>query len=132
MTRPYVLGFVLLFASGIAFAEGAPAGAPLGVEALIENVAAHKGALRVRGIVGKTVAEKQLFSLVDLSDREELLQTGKTQCVTLPVRWTQTMPTPNSVVVVSGKIEEASGRSVFVADSVTAEVHAPPKDADRP
>lgn len=131
MIRSQALGLLVLFAAGIALAEGEPVRAPLGVEALIENVAAHKGTLRVRGVVGKTVAEKQLFSLVDLSDREELLRTGKTKCVTLPVRWTQTMPARNSIVVVSGTIEDAGGRSVFAAESVTSESEAS-STLDRP
>ena len=98
---------------------------PVGVEALIENVAAHKGMLRVRGIVGKAAPEKELFSLVDLSDREELARTGKTQCVTLPVRWAKDMPALQSVVVVKGEVQETDRGLVFVAESVEPESAAP-------
>ena len=118
MTYRYLLALLLLLPAG-ALAEGPSS--PIGVEALIDNVAEHKGALRVRGIVGKTAREKQLFSLVDLSDREELLRTGKTQCVTLPVRWAKEMPAPHSVVVVNGEVQETAGRLVFVAESLTTE-----------
>ena len=60
--------------------------AVLGVEALMEHVEGLTGPVRVKAIVGQVLPDQDLFSLVDLSDREELLATGQTQCVALPVR----------------------------------------------
>jgi hypothetical protein len=98
----------------------------IGVEALMKNVERHKGPLRVRGIVGETIPDKSLFSLVDLSDREELLRTGRTQCVTLPVRWTKELPPVHAVVLVDGEVEELDGRLIFSATGVTSDNEQPP------
>lgn len=101
--------------------EGKPKLAPVGVEAFIERDGMTSGRVRVRGIVAKTLPDKQLLSLVDVSDREELVRTGKTQCVTLPVRWPKEMPPLHSLVVVEGDIREMDGKKVFVADTLEAE-----------
>lgn len=114
----FALGLAL---SSPAIAEDKPPPAPLGVEAVMEGGEKYKGPIRVRGVVGKTAAEKQLFSLVDMSDRDELIRTGKTQCVTLPVRWTKEMPRPHTTVLVAGQVRELDGRQVFVAETVTPE-----------
>ncbi len=118
MTR--LVAIVVILAVQVFVETPAALPSPPGVETLMADVGSHTGPVRVRGIVGKTVAEKQIFSLVDLSDREELIRTGKTQCVTLPVRWTKEMP-GHAVVLVAGQVREIGGRLVFVADSVTAD-----------
>lgn len=93
--------------------------AVLGVEALIEHIKGITGPVRVKGIVGQVLPEEHLFSLVDLSDREELLATGQTQCVTLPVRWSGQMPAPRDVIVVEGTVNESNAERVFAATQVS-------------
>lgn len=91
----------------------------LGVEALMEHAEGLTGPVRVKGIVGEVLPEEHLFSLVDLSDRVKLLATGKTQCVTLSVRWSGQMPAPRDVVVVEGAVEESNAERVFAASQVS-------------
>lgn len=90
----------------------------VGVEALVVNPDRYRGKLQVRGIVGRILAEQQLFSLVDMSDRDELLRKGVTQCATLPVRWTGPMPAVQDEVLVEGEIEDSNGKLLFVARTV--------------
>jgi hypothetical protein len=91
----------------------------LGVEALIEHVEGLTGPVRVKAIVGQVLPGGHLSSLVDLSGREELLATGQTQCVTLPVRWSRQMPAPRDVIVVEGAVEESDAERVFAATQVS-------------
>lgn len=127
MTRCLVaLSFAMLFPfARDAVAQASPA-PPVGVESFMEHPDRHAGSVRVRGVVWKALPDKGLFSLVDLSDREELLTTGKTQCVSLPVRWTKAPPEPNAVVVVEGRMERSDAGRVFVASSVTQEAEPSP------
>lgn len=89
------------------------------VETLAENPDRFRGQLRVKGIVGRVLPEQRLFSLVDLSDREELLQKGETQCVTLPVRWTGPMPAAHDEVLVQGEVQVTDKKLLFVARTVS-------------
>ena len=121
MRRHALLALLLLAAPTAGLAEEKSLPPPAGVEAFMESGEPPKSLTRVRGIVVKSAPDKELFSLADVSDREEVIQTGKTQCVTLPVRWTKEMPRLHSVVVVEGQVREMDGKSVFVAESVSGE-----------
>lgn len=88
------------------------------VEVLAEHPDRFAGRVRVRGIVGRLAAERQMFSLVDLSDKEELLKTGATQCVTLPVRWTGAMPAAMQEIAIEGSVQQTEGKLLFVATTV--------------
>lgn len=88
------------------------------VEPFMEGNPRAGGLVRVRGVVGEIRPDRKLLSLVDLSDREELLEAGKTQCVTLPVRWSGAMPAPHQAVLAEGRVEEEAGKLVFVASSL--------------
>ena len=124
-----LLTSIVLGGHGLAKADPSSAAeSVLDVESFMENVERHPANVRIRGTVVETRPEKQLFSLADLNDREELLQTGKTQCVTLPVRWTGAMPSPRSSVIVEGRVEETDGRKLFLATSVLAETNEPPPE----
>lgn len=90
----------------------------IGVEELIEGPDRMSQKIRVQGLVGRVLPEQGLFSLVDLSDREELLQTGKTQCVTLPVRWSGPMPALQDELLVEGEIQKSADGLVFVSHKV--------------
>lgn len=90
----------------------------VGDEALVVNPDRYRGKLQVSGIVGRILAEQHLFSLVDISDRDELLRRGVTQCATLPVRWTGPMPAVQDEVLVEGEIEDSNGKLLFVARTV--------------
>ena len=128
---PALLLVTSMVLGGPGLAEAEPSSAAesvLDVEAFMENVERHPANVRIRGIVVETRPEKQLFSLADLNDQEELLQTGKIQCGTLPVRWTGAMPGPRSSVIVEGRVEETDGRKLFLATSVLAETNEPPPE----
>ncbi|MBZ0252325.1 MAG: hypothetical protein K8I02_03205, partial [Candidatus Methylomirabilis sp.] len=101
MTRRLVaLSLAMLFPLARDAAAQASAAPIVGVESFMERPDRHAGPVRVRGVVWKVLPDKGLFSLVDMSDREELLATGKTQCVSLPLLWTKTPPEPHAVLVV--------------------------------
>ena len=119
MTRIALLALGLVISSLAVAEEERSSAAPVGVEAFMEGGEKYKGRVRVRGIVGKVAPEKSLFSLVDSSDRDEIIATGKTQCVTLPVRWTKEMPPLHGLVTVEGEVRELDGRQVFVAESMS-------------
>ena len=91
---------------------------PVGVETLVENPDRYRGKVRVRGIVGRILFQQQLFSLVDTSDRDELLEKGVTQCVTLPVRWMGPMPAVHDEVLVQGEVQDSNGKLLFAAQTV--------------
>ena len=95
-----------------------PSGPLFDVEHFMEGGPKVGGPLRLRGVVGQVRADRKLFSLADLSDRAELLEDGKTKCVTLPVRWTGSMPALHQVVLVQGMVQDHDGQLVFVASSV--------------
>ena len=91
---------------------------PLGVETLVEDPHRYQGELEVAGIVARIASEQRLFALADVSDREEVLKTGGTKCVMLPVRWTGPMPALHDDVKVRGTVEESQGRLIFVASAL--------------
>ena len=99
-------------------AAASPSGPLFDVERFVEGDPEVRGPLRIRGVVGQVRADRKLFALVDLSDREELLEAGKTKCVTLPVRWSGSMPVLHQAVLVEGTVQDEAGRLVFVASSV--------------
>ena len=101
-------------------AAAGPSGPLFDVERFMEGSPEVGGPHRLRGVVGQVRADRKLFSLADLSDREELLEGGKTKCVTLPVRWTGSMPALHQVVLVQGMVKDHDGQLVFVASSVAS------------
>lgn len=127
MTRRLVaLSLAMLFPLARDAAAQASAAPIVGVESFMERPDRHAGPVRVRGVVWKVLPDKGLFSLVDMSDREELLATGKTQCVSLPVRWTKTPPEPHAVLVVEGRMERTDAGRVFVASDLTPDAEPGP------
>lgn len=91
--------------------------APLGVDELMRNVDRHRGSVQVEGVVSAVSATNQSVALIDV---REFQQCGLAKCaeLTLPVRWTGTMPTVGQAVRVSGEVEEKKGKLAFVAKSV--------------
>ena len=90
----------------------------LDVEPFMEGNPRAGNLLRIRGLVSEIRPERKLLSLVDLSDREELLEAGKTRCVALPVRWSGAMPALHQAVLAEGRVQEEGGKLVFVASSL--------------
>ena len=106
---------------GVAPGRAIPAetGPVFDVESFIEGNREVGGLVRIRGVVGEIRRDRKLLSLVDLSDRDELLESGKTECVTLPVRWSGVMPALHQAVLAEGRVQEEAGKLVFVASSLT-------------
>lgn len=99
----------------------------IGVEQLMERPEGFPQRIRVKGLVGRVLPEQNLFSLVDLSDREEFLKTGNTQCVTLPVRWLGPMPTVQDEIVAEGVIIKVEGKLIFDSGKVERAANDPQK-----
>ena len=125
----FFLAVALAFSPGVARAErprtddptparAIPAGPVLDVEAFMEGNHQGGGLVRIRGLVGDIRPDRKLLSLVDLSDREELLEAGKTKCMTLPVRWSGAMPALHQAVLAEGRVQKEGGKLVFVATSL--------------
>ena len=112
-----VLVFALPLCPDIARAEP-PRPDVFDVESFMEGNPEAGLRVRIRGVVGEIRPDRKLLSLVDLSDRDELLESGKTECVTLPVRWAGAMPALHQAVLAEGHVQEEAGKLVFVASSL--------------
>lgn len=99
----------------------------IGVEQLMERPEGFPQRIRVKGLVGRVLPEQNLFSLVDLSDREEFLKTGNTHCVTLPVRWSGPMPAVQDEVVAEGMIIKVEGKLIFDSGKIEKVANDPQK-----
>ena len=108
----------LALAAGVAAGPVRAEDRPIvGVEALMKNVAQHRGPMRVEGVVSATSAAHQSLTLIDT---RELQKCGVTTCAEfkLPVRWGGPMPAVRSVVRIEGEVREADGKRMFVATAV--------------
>lgn len=124
MKKSVPLFIVVAFAvAGISFvvhrhSTHAASDATASVEALAEHPDRFAGPIRVTGIVHRVSADRQMFSLVDVSDQEELINTGGTRCITLPVKWNGAMPSAQQVITVDGDIQQSEGKLIFVATAM--------------
>lgn len=116
-TALLVLAFAFSLCPDVGRAEP-PRSNVFDVESFMEGSPQAGGLVRIRGVVSEIRPDRKLLSLVDLSDRDELLESGKTDCVTLPVRWSGAMPALHQAVLVEGRVQEEAGKLVFVASSL--------------
>lgn len=97
-------------------AESSKTNAVLGVENFMKNVDRYRGEVQVEGVVAVVSATNQMLSLIDT---QEFQTCGLEKCgLSLPVRWTGTMPTVGQAVRTIGEVQKAKGKLVFVAKSV--------------
>ena len=90
----------------------------LGVDELMQNVDQHTNEpLLVEGVVSTVSAENKTLGLIDT---QEYAQCKIVTCsqLTLPVRWTGTMPHALETVRVKGAIQKKGSKFIFVADAV--------------
>lgn len=97
--------------------SGTGSSAVLGVEAFMKNVDAHRGPVRVRGVVSAVDAATRTLALIDSAEFEKCQVTSCAE-LALPVRWTGPMPAVEETVEVEGQAEEDGGKLVFVATKV--------------
>ena len=102
-------------AGGTVTADGAMP--VVGVEALMHDVDRYRGTLQVEGAVSAASAETQTLALIDT---KELEQCGVTTCapLSLPVRWTGTLPAVGQLVRIEGSVSESDGKLVFIAQTL--------------
>lgn len=120
-----VLSFALLawrlrpqakqLAGGTVTADGAMP--VVGVEALMHEVHRYRGTLQIEGAVSAASAETHMLALIDT---KELEQCGVTTCapLSLPVRWTGTLPAVGQLVRIEGSVSESDGKLVFIAQTL--------------
>jgi hypothetical protein len=97
-------------------AESAKTNAVLGVENFMKNVERYRGNVRVEGVVVAVSVTNQTLGLIDM---REFQTCGLEGCaLSLPVRWTGTMPAIGQAVRTDGQVQEAKGKLVFVARTV--------------
>ena len=89
----------------------------IGVEALMHDVDRYRGTLQVEGAVSAASAETQTLALIDT---KELERCGVTTCapLSLPVRWTGTLPAVGQLVRIEGSVSESDGKLVFIAQTL--------------
>jgi len=89
----------------------------VGVDRLMKNPGNYTHSVRVAGVVSQVFDERGMFGMIDL---EEFRRCGKVTCslLMLPVSWQGPMPDVGSQVLISGKIGEAEGRRLFIADKI--------------
>ena len=90
---------------------------PVHVGDFMKSVDSYDGSVSVAGVVSVVSAEDGLLALIDLREFEEC---GTTSCasLSLPVRWSGTMPSVANAVQVDGEIERAGEKLVFVAHQI--------------
>jgi len=95
-------------------AQASPAGL-LGVDEFMRSPDSHPGTVRVQGVVSEVKSEDHLVVLIDSAEWEAC---GSVTCapLSLPVRWTGTLPRVEESVEVSGRVQDESGKLVFVAE----------------
>jgi len=97
-------------------AESSKTNAVLGVENFMKNVEHYRGNVRVEGVVATVSASDQMLALIDV---REFQTCGLEQCsLSLPVRWSGTMPAVGQAVRTDGQVQEAKGKLVFVAKTL--------------
>lgn len=91
--------------------------AVLGVERYMRGVEHYKGRVEVKGVVQKVAAKTQTVALIDV---EEFRHCGLADCaeLVLPVRWSGKLPEPGQAVQVTGEVQKANGKLVFVASEL--------------
>lgn len=93
--------------------------AVLGVREFMRQREVGRGARGVEGIVSCVAEKEGVVGIVDCADFAEC--GGKDCCdlLTLPVRWTGTLPAPGQRVRVVGSVEERPQGKVFVASQAS-------------
>ena len=90
----------------------------LGVDELMQNVDQHTNeTLLVEGVVSTVSAKSKTLGLIDTREYAECKVVTCSQ-LTLPVRWTGTMPQALETVRVKGAIQKKGRKFIFVADTV--------------
>ena len=97
-------------------AEAAADAAPIGVDEFMKNVEALRGEVVVEGVVSAVAEKERQVALIDLAEFERCSVVTCAES-TLPVRWSGELPTVTERVRVRGKVEEDSGKLIFVAAS---------------
>jgi hypothetical protein len=97
-------------------AKSEPA-SPVGVESLMRHSDSFTGDLTVEGVAAARMADKGLFTMIDLAEFEEC---SKTTCaaLALPVRWSGPMPAEGEILMVKGSVEKTEGKLVFAAKEI--------------
>ena len=84
----------------------------------MQNVDQHTNeTLMVEGVVSAVSAERKTLGLIDTREYAQCKIITCSQ-LTLPVRWTGTMPQPLETVRVKGAIQKKGSKFIFVADTV--------------
>jgi hypothetical protein len=94
----------------------ADASVVVGVDVLMKTVERYPQEARVEGVVYTIRPEEQLFTLIDI--REFVACGLDCPSLILPVRWEGPPPAVKDVLRVRGRVEDASGKLVFVAQAL--------------
>lgn len=72
--------------------------------------------IEIAGIVSKIYSDKKSFVLVDLTEKDDC--DDGCPIKRLPVSWHGQMPVIKSLIVVSGKVENQTGKFIFNAEAL--------------
>ena len=90
----------------------------LGVEEFMRNVEQYRqSSVTLEGVVSAVSVENQLVGLIDIREFRECKITT-CSALTLPIRWSGSMPQVQEMVQVKGKLQEKDGRFVFLAQEM--------------
>ncbi len=100
-----------------AYAAESETGATVGVDQLMKNVDKHRGSINVEGVVSAVSSKDHMLSLIDT---QEFNKCAVVTCatLTLPVRWSGTMPSIKDQVRIEGEIKENRGKLFFEAKTL--------------
>lgn len=99
--------------SSVVFAES-ETGGTVGVDQLMKNVDKYRGSISVEGVVSAVSPKDHMISLIDT---QEYKKCAVVTCatLTLPVRWSGTMPSVKDQVHAKGEIKENKGKLILEA-----------------
>ncbi len=105
------------FTSPPAYAAESGPGGTVGVDQLMKNVDKHRGSVSVEGVVSAVSPRDHTISLIDT---QEFKKCAVVTCatLTLPVRWSGTMPSVKNQVRIEGEIKENKGKLIFQAKTL--------------
>ena len=114
-----VLAHASIAGQGGPVQASAPSRAIVNVDDLMMDIERYRGrVVTVRGVVSAVAPDTRILSVIDV---REFAECRVTTCarLTLPVRWSGTMPAVGDYARVSGEVQvEQDGKLAFVATSV--------------
>ncbi len=99
------------------FAAEPETGGTVGVDQLMNNVDKYRGTITIEGVVSAVSPKDRVLSLIDT---QEFKKCAVVTCakLTLPVRWSGTMPSVKEQVRVEGEVKESRGKLIFEAKTL--------------